>query len=517
MKKIFSVLIFVSLVTGLFAEIKISKVFGPVSVFKSNAWLDAMPGMELTKNDQIKTGSGGKAEIIMDGTSRIGLTEKSNVEIGATGLESMVNLLIGKIRAKIKLAKGGKFSVRTPTSVAAIRGTEFVISDTGELFVLRGIVTLLNMIGNSSQEVGEGQGSSVGSDGNIMTPSSMTDEQKNQINQEWGEFAAGEDSEQDAAVEQGQQEEAKKEDIKNEIQALRQEIHEIVSEMKTDIEIQREIANEIKEADFATGRSLRDVHGNLVRVEQQMLRPDGQTMQFLNITKRDSYVYGGRFKYDGTSGSRLDILETKITFNKELPDQITDWPSFIADQDEDTFYPQAIYAKLTNQTDMIEFIGVSKAAGELDEEGNVLKDRSIVTNQYINGWKVDPNYDAGDDVVDNSGEATDDLWSTTISPSMKIDKDGQTKYINLFTEGYGINNDGKILSLKDFTETPENPFTVLKEIACEGIISAREGNTVTSPSFFTKGNIDLIITPDIMVAIAQKLATEAGDIADATN
>jgi len=45
-------------------------------------------------------------------------------------------------------------------------------------------------------------------------------------------------------------------------------------------------------------------------------------------------------------------------------------------------------------------------------------------------------------------------------------------------------------------------------------LSVREGNTVSSDDFLTRGNIDLVITPDMVVSIAQKLATEAGNIAD---
>jgi len=529
-KAIVGVLLVISslfIFTGLFADVRITKSVGNVTVYQNNIWNNASIGMAIGQQDKIKTGPVSRAELLLDGESKIWVNENSEVEVNSLGAESIFKLILGKIRNKIKLAKGGKFTVKTPVSVCAVRGTEFVASDKGEIYVLEGNVDFSNGEGTDNTNVGEGQGTAIGEKGIIPQPAPLTNEQKIAMEQEWSGF--DEDAKQEGSnidkkeekKKEKTQEEAKKDILKDEIQTLKQELIEIVNNIKSEAQATREIANEIKEADFATGRTLKDIHGNVVRVEQQLIRPDSQTMQFLNFTKRDGYVYNGKFKYDGTSGNRLDVLETKVTFNKRLPEQLTEWPGFIANQDEDTFYPQSVYVRLTNQTDTIESIGESRAAGQLDNDGKVLKDRTICTNNYITTnagkWKFDENYDALDNAITADGEDAGNLWSTAITPKIKLDGVGDTsgtKYIYMFTESYAINNNGKLLNLNDFTNTSKDPFTLMKEVAAEGIISAREGNTISSPSFFSKGNLDLVITPDIVIAIATKLATQAGEIAD---
>jgi len=519
MKKIFislgmlAVFIFSSV---LYADIKISRFTGSVMVFQNNNWAPAVSGTSLAAQDIVKTDQAGKAELLMDETSSIWVNENSQVKVGWLGKESLIDLVVGKIRAKLKLSPGGKFSVKTPVSVVGVRGTEFVATEKGDLFVLDGIVQFANAAGTANADVQAGQYAAIDQSGAIPPPANITPEQQNTLSQEWSGFE--EMKSQGGPPTPAEQKEAEKEKLKNEMALLKQELKDTVSSMKTDVNTTREIVNEIKESDFSTGRSMRDIHGNLVRIEQHLMRPDSQTLQFVNLTKRDSYVYRGKFNYSGPSGSRIDIFDASIKFNKTLPEQLTDWPSFIGNQDENTFYPQSMNLKITNQTDKIEMIGVSKDKGQLDEKGNVLEDRSIVSNLYINGWKVDPNYDAHDNSVDESGEKTDDLWATTISPKVKIEeldkngvKTGVTEYVNFYLESYAINNSGKILNVKDFTSTSENPFTILKNVGAEGIISCK---TTLGNDFFTKGNIDLIMTPDIVVSIAQKLGTEVTSISD---
>lgn len=515
------------------ADVKVTKVVGRAMVFQNSAWSEAVQEMYLGQNDIVKTEKAGKVELVMDGTSRIWVNENSEMNVGALGDNGFFSLLVGKIRARLKLVSGRKFSVKTPVAIVAVRGTEFIASDKGEVFVLDGLVNMSNIAGTSAIDVGVNQYSSPpDAAGTFSQPSEITEEQKAAINQEWSDFDTSSDQgsapeESDDQKEQKAQD-TKKEEIKQELAVLKQELREAISSIKTDIQMTREIANEIKESDFDTARTLRDVHGNLVRIEQHLLRPDKSTLQFINLTKRNSYTYKGKFDYSGPSGSRIDTMDSRITFNKQLPEQLTDWPKFIGDQDEDTFYPQAVNLKITNQTDKLEMIGVSKDKGELDEKGDILEERRIVGDMFVNGWKVDPNYDTGDSArpeydpldksIDESGEASDDLWATVISPTIRLEeiqngiKTGVTKDVKFYVEGYGINNSGSILNLNDFTSAKKNPFDLLKNVAAEGIIACKEKTTGTD--FFQAGNIDMVVTPDLFVAIAQKLATKLGDIGE---
>lgn len=65
-----------------------------------------------------------------------------------------------------------------------------------------------------------------------------------------------------------------------------------------------ELALEEKNVDLHLGKSLVDVHGNRVRMEEYVLRPEANQVQFLNLTMRDN---------------RLDYINYVATFNDILP------------------------------------------------------------------------------------------------------------------------------------------------------------------------------------------------------
>ncbi|MFH1541422.1 MAG: FecR family protein [Elusimicrobiota bacterium] len=553
MKKILSGFIYAICVFCLcnlcFAEAKIDLISGSVTVNN----IIAVVGQQLNTNDVIKT-SEQSSSIILLNSHKIIVSQETEISISElTQGNSLLKIVLGKIRAKVnKLKAEQKFEVRTPTAIVAVRGTDVVVSANGELVVIEGFVEFCSLTKPEIMIiVNEGQKSIITDIGEISPPEKLTKEEKEIISKEWINLERKDLREEKTKLEKKERMEEKaklerkdlRENLENdttELKDLKNELCGIVSDIKTDVNVTREIVNEMKEGDFAVGRSLKDVHGNLVRVEQLLLRPNNQTLLFLNLTKRNSYVYNGKFSYDGPNGRRLDILEMRITFNKNLPEQLTKWPGFISKQDEDTFYPQSIHYLLSNSKDRLEFIGISKDKGDLDEEDKILTERRIVMNGYINGWKIDPNYhsdnppsgvlnDLPDDIeitvqdgfvndkdISTDGSKNGDLWATNISSKIRIFKDGYNdRFVNIFVESYGINNDGKILNLKDFINTSENPFTILKQIAVENILSVREGNTVSSPNFFEHGrNIDIIVTPDIIVAIIQKLATKASNIAD---
>ena len=110
----------------------------------------------------------------------------------------------------------------------------------------------------------------------------------------------------------------------------------------------------------------------------------------------------------------------------------------------------------------------------------------------------------------SGGEDSGELWAYGISPQMKLIKAGQPdEYVRLFTEGYGIDNGGGILNLNTFTSSSENPFRVFKEIAGEQIIFCKK---INGTDFFTRGNLDLVVIPDVIVSAALKLANQVQDL-----
>ena len=142
------------------------EVGGEVTVTRSNpgATLEATLGMFLQGGDVIRTGKESYASIIFqDDGSRVKLGDKSQLTLNATRrkdkLDKKTFLETGKLWAKITKRRGTSFEVKTPTSVASVKGTKFILEEKewGEtwLWVLEDFVLLSNDY--TEQTINEGQ------------------------------------------------------------------------------------------------------------------------------------------------------------------------------------------------------------------------------------------------------------------------------------------------------------------------------------------------------------------------
>ncbi len=112
----------------------ITFIIGEVQAFRNNSWGGADAGMELAQGDRIRTGAGGTVDVQI-GQSVVRVKEKSEVALaalfldGTTGSENTsLELAVGMVLAKPKkLVKGESFMVKTPTAVAGVRGTMFMV------------------------------------------------------------------------------------------------------------------------------------------------------------------------------------------------------------------------------------------------------------------------------------------------------------------------------------------------------------------------------------------------------
>ena len=88
--------------------------------------VEAEADMPLEQGDRVVTSSGSTAEIALDGDSLILLRENTDFTLENTRKsESIFSLALGSLLAKIQKLGAGRLSVRSPTAVAAVRGTEF--------------------------------------------------------------------------------------------------------------------------------------------------------------------------------------------------------------------------------------------------------------------------------------------------------------------------------------------------------------------------------------------------------
>jgi len=110
-------------------------------------------GARLTEGDRIRTGKGGAAEVVLGDGSLVRVGELSDLEIDKLDVDatnqpttSRFNLAAGQARAWVarqvvaKVGTGtGRFSVQTPTAVAAVRQTDFALAG-DRVYTFAGVV-----------------------------------------------------------------------------------------------------------------------------------------------------------------------------------------------------------------------------------------------------------------------------------------------------------------------------------------------------------------------------------------
>ncbi|MFC2091638.1 hypothetical protein ACFLTD_02565, partial [Elusimicrobiota bacterium] len=378
----------------------------------------------------------------------------------------------------------------------------------------------------------------------------------------------------DAQTAEGEEEsEDEDQDMADTKETLRDEIKDAVYDIKVDAQNARDVVEDTKEVDSVTGRTLRDVHGNLVRVEQYVTRPQPDTIQFINITKRSNYKYVGRMNVAAT-GSRLDSFEVKSRFNLEMPEKISDWFGFFKDIDDsaDEFHPQEVELKMRTKVGAdIDEIILSSVWEGTDEDGD-MSDPVMTYKSAINGqWNVmiedadeysagDPRHNIyGDDTAEGEGiawgsEENLELWA--ISPKILLYKDRNNNgqwdatetanadymWVRSGMEGWVINNEGDIVGVDMFEDGDMNPFELIKNIAFEVSAVVRYGyDIIDDPNYilnkdpdtlaedwddlpvnqelalagfnkakgFFSNNWDLVVTPDFVIPILEQIAKGA--------
>lgn len=111
---------------------KITILKGTVQVIKDGNTLPAKVNMILQKNDEIKTAKG-TVDLKIAGLGVFKLKKYTHLKLIELAKKNHLKLKNGKILLALdKLKKDTTFNVETPTAVAGIRGTSFLVSTEGE-------------------------------------------------------------------------------------------------------------------------------------------------------------------------------------------------------------------------------------------------------------------------------------------------------------------------------------------------------------------------------------------------
>ncbi|MEW6041653.1 MAG: FecR family protein [Elusimicrobiota bacterium] len=256
-------------------EAFILKVSGDVKLFisKTGKWERAFPNIALQENDKVKTGIKSSAILILASGTKVTLSPESNLTVSQlTGDTVSVFLNPGKLNAGVKRKIFKRyFTVKTPTAVAAIRGTEFnvAVDEKGitEVEVFEGLLGVQKADG-SGPEVFVAEGEKI-----KVLPDVPLDEK-----------------------------------LKSEGGAEQKEIKREVGLDMSKEQVQAAAANELRLAEYLEGKTMIDVFGNRVRLEEYIMRPAADSFKFVVLNEREK---------------RFDYFYYKGTFNKTLPTDLS--------------------------------------------------------------------------------------------------------------------------------------------------------------------------------------------------
>ena len=547
---IFLLFLFIALPGAVLAgEARIVSMSGDVEVrpTREGLWIPAKAEMEIAEGGALRTGAQGAAVLLMPNKTKVWFKGNSNLEIEQRQtMASRLMLVFGKIKVRVPhLMRKERFEVRTPAAVCAVRGTEFTLgaNEEGkmELQVLFGEVKLRFMVppqrGGAEFSVPQGQGLNSPEGGNAAKPVLLTAKLEREALENWNPGLKADERQKDL-----QQKENDREQLKNFARATNNAENSV-----------KNFLNIVKESDLEAGRTLSDVHGNVVRVEQRMIRPDGNTIQFYNIVKRPTYAnYTSNargFAYNGGAVSdRLDYMQMTMAFNQDLPQRIEEWPGFFNSNSVDPSWASFVMA---NRTDAGEIFFIAQNSKYIPPSGINNDNGGLINNPSTIGVAVNSGNDrdvvitgilknesgvtavdglnristlevldngggtlkyAGGSVAVNGGAGTNVVWAlkTDKANSYSYPKDSPdnaplahyqadmyqvggtgTTYLWLAREDYVIGNGGEIRTASDFTNSSSDPFTLLKSNALESVmyIKQSQGINATNPAAITNNTL----------------------------
>ena len=273
-------------VTAFFALLLVPRPGGATSITDSagtvfflksgtHRWIQAARGQAVNKGDQVRLAMGARATLTFDDASRVELSPGSSFTLKDDDPQaSEVSLTLGSLRAWVTKRRDRRFQVRTPTAVAAVRGTEFSVDVAAEG------VTRVQMF-NGLLAVSDNKGNEV-----LIKDTQSVEVTAQGIGQVAGAARGGE------------------RDPRSAREIARREVGlEMTKE-----EVQAAAALEQKNAVYQEGKALIDVNGMRVRVEEYIVRPDPNQFKLVVLNERTD---------------RFDYFYYKGTFFQTLPDDLS--------------------------------------------------------------------------------------------------------------------------------------------------------------------------------------------------
>jgi len=185
MKRFLFFIMMIVIALPLFSQqARFERIAGKVEyLIPGGSWVTAAVGDVIPIGATVSTGFKSSAVLMVGGSeiSVLALTRMSVEELTETSesVTTSLNLRTGAVRASVRSTSGKStdFTLRSPVSTAAVRGTEFIF-DGYRLEVIEGIVTFLNRLNESILVTGSNSSETSGDD----SPSNPEDGQQNNSN-----------------------------------------------------------------------------------------------------------------------------------------------------------------------------------------------------------------------------------------------------------------------------------------------------------------------------------------------
>lgn len=235
-------------------------------------WVPLRAGDTLAAGSVLKTLPRSRARVTLADGSSILLYPNSHMTVSdASARSPLLKMAAGKLKAWISHAKKRtKFEVKTPVAVCSVRGTEFTVavepSGETDVEVLKGLLGV-RAIDGTGEEVPLGAGERL----SVAADKPLTGELKSVI------FGGVKDARYEVGLSMD----------KNEVQAA--------------------AAYEMRLAEYQEGKTMVDVFGKRVRLEEYVMRSAPDTFKLVVLNERDA---------------RFDYFYYQGTFNKTLPDDL---------------------------------------------------------------------------------------------------------------------------------------------------------------------------------------------------
>ena len=518
-------------------------------------WED-VPSKNFVLNDgfAIKTKEGSKAKIGIN-KSFVWIKENSALEIESTSKYfTSFGLVYGKLKASVVgLLKKSKFQVRTITAVFGVRGTDIMVKSALDgscsLDVLYGEVEFQYLIppkkGERSFVISQGMSFSIDDVEKPYSLSMISKENEREILSNWDPSSTVEDSYSDII---------KMEDRKERIRNFIAYSNSVKSEIS-------QFVYKEKDSDFEAGRTLKDIHGNTVRIDQRLVRPDSKTLELFNIVKRKNYKnydysspysknHTGFVYSKGDVPNRVDAFIITFSFNKDLPSSVNKWQSFFSDDsvnpawatfvnanltDSNVFFVAEAYKYIDSRDELInntEVVGVPQNSNEGDRDVLItgVIDKSLVNDITMYNFREKTREAPTGELVkkNNNSDITGAIWGLKINDGSeinnnetlyqlktnkyvkgaKIESTDNNDYFWLAQENYIISNSGLIKSRDDILSSNKSVSEIVKDSGLESISYVRKDSSgISDENYFSNSsNIDSILIGDVVFSMLEKVS-----------